>query len=143
MFNLQRPSSFVTRFWTQRQQEHTFTQALHTIYPCWAARNRPWANAFFDEHFLLQRAVPLLAHYRLGKPGTEGSQLASQWADQFRFNAVRRQQLVGELAPVAANFLYLLKVELSAREAQARTGHWALRLSDWTARSNDDNHYDN
>ncbi|MCX6044802.1 MAG: hypothetical protein NT075_06785 [Chloroflexi bacterium] len=143
MFNLQRPSSFVTRFWTQRQQERAFTEAIQTIYPRWATRNRYWANAFFDEHFLLHRAAPLLAQYQLGKPGTESSQLANQWADQFRFNALRRQQLVDELTPVAANFLYLLKVEFNAREEQTRQGHWVLRLSDWTTRANGSKHYDN
>ncbi len=143
MFNLQQSSGFVTRLWTQRQQERTLAQVLNTVYPRWAARNRQWANAFFDEHFLLQRAAPLLAHYRLGKLGTEGSLLANQWADQFRFNAVRRQQLITELTPVAANFLYLLKVALNAREAQMRDGGWAMRLSEWTTRSNDEKPYDN
>jgi hypothetical protein len=133
MITLQHTSGFVTRLWKQRQQERAFTQAIQTVYTRWAARNRPWANAFFDEHFLLQRAA-LLEQYRLGKLGTEDSVLASQWADQFRFSAARRQQLVAELTPAAANFLYLLKVELCAREKRDRNGGWTLRFGDWAKR---------
>ncbi len=134
MINLQRPSGFVTRLWTQRQQARAFTQAIQTVYARWAPRHRHWANAFFDEHFLLHRAAPLLAHYRLGKLGATDSLLAQQWADQFRFSVARRAQLVAELTPVAANFLYLLKVELCAREKRDRNGGWTLRLGDWTKR---------
>ncbi len=134
MITLQRPSSFVTGLWMQRQQARVFTQAIQTVYTRWAARNQPWANAFFDEYFLLQRAAPLLEQYQLGKTGATHFILANQWADQFHFTETRRQQLVTELAPVAANFLYLLKLELCAQEERNRNGGWAVRLSDWTKR---------
>jgi len=134
MVNLQRANNFVTQRWTQRQEERAFTQVIQTVYARWAMRHRDWANAFFDEHFLRHRAATLLTHYRLGKLDTADSLLATQWADQFRFSVARRAQLVAELTPDAANFLYLLRVELCSQEKRYRNGGWTLRLSDWTKR---------
>ncbi|CAN5415565.1 hypothetical protein BH10CHL1_BH10CHL1_44830 [soil metagenome] len=129
MFHLAHPSNFVTRIWAQRQQTRTFTQALQTVYPRWAARNRHWANAFFDEYFLLNHAMPLLAQEQLDKTGTAENVLANLWADQFRFSVARRQQLVAEVTPVAANLLYLLKLELACPGKTPRRGplDWAIR----------------
>lgn len=131
---LQRANSFVTRGWTQRQQERRFTQAIQAVYARWAVRQRPWANAFFDEYFLLQRAPRLFAQYRLGNLSNEDSLLANQWAEQFRFSAARKQQLVAELTPAVANFLYLLKVEVCDQERRDRNGGWTVWLGDWTKR---------
>src|SRR4051812_45510092 len=103
MITLQRANRFVTQLWTQRQEERAFTQAIKAVYARWATRHRDWANAFFDEYFLLHRAEPLLAQYRAGKLGAADSFLAQQWAAQFRFSHARREQLAAELTPDAAN----------------------------------------
>jgi len=131
---LQRANSFITRVWTQRQQERRFNQAIQAVYTRWAVRQRPWANAFFDEYFLQQRAPQLLAQYRLGRLSSADSLLANQWAEQFRFSAVRKQQLVTELTPAVANFLYLLKVEVCDQASRDRNGGWTVWLGDWTKR---------
>jgi hypothetical protein len=134
----QHANRFVTqlwaRLWVQRQEERTFTEAIKMVYARWATRHRQWANAFFDEYFLLHRAAPLLAQYREGKLGAADSFLAQQWAAQFHFSPARKQQLAAELTPAAANFLYLLKVELCAPAKQDRNGGWTLRLGDGAKR---------
>ena len=127
---LQRANRFITQLWTQRQEERAFTQAIKTVYARWATRHRHWANAFFDEFFLLQRAALLLAQYREGKLSAADNWLAQQWAAQFHFSAARKQQLADELTPAAAHFLYLLKVELCGPAKQDRNGGWTLRLGD-------------
>ncbi len=134
MLNVQSINRFVTRFGTQRRQTEKFTKAVHMVYARWATRYPQWANAFFDQYFLAQHTERLLTRYGEGRLGEEAAVLANQWAQQFRFNPSRREQLVREVTPAATNFLRLLKVELCLQakyERQAR-GTWPFSI--WAKR---------
>ncbi len=102
-------------------------QALYSAHRLWAKRYPQWAAAFFDEHFLRTRFLPLLDQQATVTP----TALAQAWVAQF-YGAVRlEQQLVTELTPVAADFLHFLAGELRYFEEEARQPSAVSRLWLW------------
>ena len=83
-------------------------RAVYSAHRLWAKRYPEWHAAFFDEHFLRTRVLQLLAT----KASITPQELAQAWVAQF-YDGIRREpQLVAELTPIAADFLYFVAGEL-------------------------------
>lgn len=96
-------------------------RAVYSAHRLWAKRYPEWHAAFFDEHFLRTRVLQLLAT----KASITPQELAQAWVAQF-YDGIRREpQLVAELTPIAADFLYFVAGELHyfAEEAK-RPSAW-------------------
>lgn len=102
-------------------------RAVYSAHRLWAKRYPEWEAAFFDEHFLRTRVLQLLSEKRTITP----TELAQAWVAQF-YGVVRREpQLVAELTPVAADFLYFVDSELRYFEAEAQRPTLIQRLWAW------------
>jgi len=99
-------------------------RAVYSAHRLWAKRYPEWEAAFFDEHFLRTRVLQLLSEKRTIIP----TELAQAWVAQFYGVVRREQQLVAELTPVAADFLYFVESELRFFEAEAQRPTLLQRL---------------
>lgn len=102
-------------------------RAIYSAHRLWAKRYPQWEAAFFDEHFLRTRVLPLLCEQATITP----SALAQAWIAQFHDGIRLERQLIGELTPVAADFLYFVAGELRYFEEQARPPLAWQRLRQW------------
>lgn len=100
--------------WLERAyQRQTLRQAIARIYPSFARQYPDWVDYFFDEHFLRQRAFPLLAAYMAYKAMPTPFEIARVWAEQFTWsNLEMKEQHVSQLMPVVSDFLRRLDKEL-------------------------------
>ncbi len=79
-------------------------------------RNHPqWAVSFFDEHFLRNRAAPLLARHLTRDAPTDPTELAAAWADQLGLHDAARDRRIAEAMHPAADLLRWLDAELRGR----------------------------
>lgn len=102
-------------------------RAVYSAHRLWAKRYPEWEAAFFDEHFLRTRVLQLLGE----KPTITPMELAQAWIAQFYGVVRREQQLLTELTPVAADFLYFVASELRYFEAEAQRPTARQRLWAW------------
>ena len=97
-----------------RRERRALRQAMQRAYARFASRYPEWAAAYFDEHFLSQRVVPLVSHAGRLHGLPQPSAVAQAWVDQLAVpNQRRRQQLIAEATPVATDFLRMLRTELN------------------------------
>ena len=108
-------------------------RAVYSAHRLWAKRYPEWHAAFFDEHFLRTRVLQLLAT----KASITPQELAQAWVAQF-YDGIRREpQLVADLTPIAADFLYFVAGELhyfaeEAKRPSAWQRAWLHSLSERT-----------
>ncbi len=126
-------TEIITR-WDPRVQLSThlpsrqpINRATYSAYRLWAKRYPQWAAAFFDEQFLRVRVLPLLRAEGMITP----TALAQTWVAQFHNGIYREQELVAELTPVAADFLYFVAGELRYFEREASRPSALRRLWSW------------
>lgn len=104
------------RAWLGRDlQRLAFQVALSRAYSTFARRHPQWAASLFDEHFLARGAAPFLAGCLTRNKSADPAEMAAAWADQLGPDDHTRRQRIGELTPVAADFLGWFKAELRAR----------------------------
>ncbi len=103
------------RSMVQWPAQKPLVRALYSAHRLWAKRYPEWEAAFFDEHFLRTRALPLLREQATITP----SALAQAWIAQFHAGLRLEQQLINALTPVAADFLYFVAGELRYFEEEA------------------------
>lgn len=95
-------------FWRQRRLRRRILRA----FACFERHHPRWANALFDRHFLLGRALPILERHVHCHSAKDASELAQAWSEQFRYvNEWTLQYYTRALVPVAAEFLCLLQRE--------------------------------
>lgn len=88
-------------------------RVLQQAYIPFARRYPQWAASLFDEHFLVHRVAPLLLVPDSGQVPLSAATIAGAWAAQLGTSGAPRQKQNVEATPVAAEFLRLLKHELS------------------------------
>jgi hypothetical protein len=100
--------------WLERAyQRWVLHRAITRIYPTFARQYPDWADYFFDEYFLRQRAFPLLASYLEYKAMPTSFEVARVWAEQFTWSNLEvKERHVSELMPVVSDFLRRLNKEL-------------------------------
>jgi hypothetical protein len=127
MFALHHMHEFVLTRWFQTGQQRVINQAIRIAYTRWAKQHPEWVVAFFDEHFVTQRAAPLLNVLIVQQRPLDPRCLAERWADQFHFAPTRRQQLIASLMPALANFLALFRTALNNQLNAQSVNHaqWA------------------
>jgi hypothetical protein len=91
-----------------------FRMALKRAYASFAGYYPQWVASLFDEHFLRHSVASLLAGYVQTGTLPQPIELVLAWDEQLgpTTPAIRERRLA-ELAPVAANFLDWLAVELA------------------------------
>ncbi|MGB0384380.1 MAG: AAA-like domain-containing protein [Ardenticatenaceae bacterium] len=105
------------RSWLGRDpQRLAFQEALTGAYNKFAAIHPDFAAALFDEHFLKNRAAPLLARCLPPADPPEPSQLASAFADERNLKGAAHKRCVVKTTPIAEQFLNELRRQLRARE---------------------------
>jgi hypothetical protein len=104
--------------WLERKyQRRAFRQAVSRAYATFAQKYPEWSASHFDEHFLTHDAAHLLLRVGQGIASCTAFALAHVWSQQMMwYNEEKRQRLVAELAPIAADFLRLLEAELPVQE---------------------------
>lgn len=94
-----------------------FQTALARSYSQFLETPHAWAAAtFFDEHFLKERAAPLLAQTLSRDGGPEPSVLAERWAEQFTMRGQTRDYWLSKLQLAATEFLRIFRSELRSSE---------------------------
>jgi hypothetical protein len=101
---------------TRGPAQKSIQQAVYSAHRLWAKRYPQWEAAFFDEHFLRTRVLPLLRERTTMTP----RELAQAWTAQFYRGVQRESKLLVELTPVAADFLYFVEGELRYFEEEAQ-----------------------
>jgi hypothetical protein len=100
--------------WMARtHQRRRLTRAVLNSYSQWRRRFPRWANAGFDEYFLLHNALPILSEMLAGG-STDAVRLARLWVAAYGIPTPRRGRAVAAVTPVAAEFLGLLQQEYTA-----------------------------
>jgi hypothetical protein len=97
-----------------RRGRRALRHAMRRAYASFANQYPEWAAAYFDQHFLSRRVVPLLS--QAGRPYgfPQPSVVAGAWVDQLAIpDEHKRQQLIAEATPVASDFLRMLRTELN------------------------------
>ena len=101
---------------TRGPAQKPIKQAVASAHRLWAKRYPQWEAAFFDEHFLHIRVLPLLCEKATMTP----RELAQVWTAQFYRGVQREGELLAELTPIAADFLYFVAGELRYFEEEAQ-----------------------
>lgn len=97
--------------WLERaNQRRRLTRAVLNSYGHWRRRFPRWANAGFDEYFLLHNALPILSEMLTGG-SVDPTRLARLWVMAYGIPAARRGRALAAITPVAAEFLGLLQCE--------------------------------
>lgn len=103
-------------------------QALQSAHAIWTKRYPEWEVTFFDEHFLHHHVIP---HFSAGEMPTAQT-LAESWVIQLGATGEQATELLAELTPIAADFLYVVKSERSycmdRAERNWRSVRWAIAL---------------
>ena len=88
-----------------------------------------YAAAFFNEHFVANRAPGLLERYITCDDPPKSVELAAAWAEQIHIREGTKAALVSELAPVASKFLFMFETEPMGREWNGQMATEAPKLS--------------
>ena len=127
MLTIQNISQAMQNVLVRNKQRQTFEQAVNRTYETFAQKYPEWAISLFDRHFLAHSAAPILARVGQGTESVQGYALAVVWSRQISWaKEETRQELIGELIPVAADFLLLLEAEL---RNQKTVGEWLLQAA--------------
>jgi hypothetical protein len=89
-------------------------RAVQGAYEPFARAHARWVASFFDDHFLMVHAVPLLIDAWPSSRRVAPAQLAAAWRAQFSPTNSYADALCIEAAEVAAAFLEMLEAELHA-----------------------------
>lgn len=89
-------------------------RALQAAYEPFARARARWVASFFDDHFLIVHAVPLLMDAWESSQRLTPAQLAAAWRAQLSPTNTFADELRTEAIQAAATFLELLQAELDA-----------------------------
>jgi len=102
-------------------------RATATAHAKFELRYPEYAAAFFNEHFVANRAAGLLERYITCDDPPKSVELAAAWAEQIHVREGTKAALVSELAPVAS--LFVFETELMGREWNGQMATEAPKLS--------------
>ena len=94
-------------------------RALRAAYGPFAQQHRAWVASFFDDHFLVMHAAPLLLDAWESNRRLTSVQLAAAWRAQFSPTNAFADMRCTEATQVATAFLEMLEVEIDAYPALA------------------------
>jgi hypothetical protein len=89
-------------------------RALRGAYGRFAGAHARWIASFFDDHFLIVHAMPLLIGAWESNRRLTPAQLAEAWRAQFSQTNMSADELCTQAIQIAATFLELLQAELDA-----------------------------
>jgi hypothetical protein len=89
-------------------------RALLAVYGRFARAHTRWTTSFFDDHFLIVHAVPLLLDAWDSGWHLMPAQVAAAWQVQFSPTSTFADELRAEAIQIGATFLEMLQAELNA-----------------------------
>lgn len=111
----------VTGWIRQKFQQRNLHQAIVRAYTSFERRHRKWTLSLFDEQFLTRYLDSANVGSSQITTLPEPAALARAWAAYMTSLAEeRKQELVAEATPVAADFLRLLAAELRHRKTSRK-----------------------